>query len=351
MARKDIVPGLKAEFLSLPFRKEIHMNAYKHTLHLPLGIVMLVVTVTLTALVGLGSVVNAQNPVYLQLDGESGYVQVTDRIEDFSVQEGLTVSAWIRPDTLSFTRSSEGSGYVHWLGKGSRGLPGNQQEWTFRMYNEVNAENRPNRISFYVFPPTGGGLGTGSYFQDPVMPGQWIHVVGILDNTDDGYRDAAGNPVLGQKGRRTYIFKNGKLRDCDQYQGAEPAGTTVEQITVLPDDTRRVPCVRDSRTINPAATSAPLRIGTRDAGDSMTTSYFQGAIAEVRIWNRPLSQTEIRDLYASNLVPQDGLVAEYLLNQDTGTIAIDTVGGHDGEIKGAATWAPGCFEGPVRVCP
>jgi hypothetical protein len=313
-----------------------------------LGLVICVATGIFTNSVGVGPAVHAQPPVYLQLDGESGYVQVTDRVEDFSIREGLTVAAWMRPDTLHFPRS-EGSGYVHWLGKGSRGLPGNQQEWTFRMYNEVNGEDRPSRISFYVFPPTGGGEGTGSYFQDPVRPGQWIHVVGILDNTDQGYKDAEGNPVLGHTGRRTYIFKNGTLRDCDQYQGAEPAGTIVEQITRLSDGTR-VPCVRDSRTITPAATSGPLRIGTRDANDAMTTSYFQGAIVEVRIWDRPLSQKEIRDLYASNLVPRDRLVAEYLLNQNTGTLAIDAVGGHHGEIEGAATWAPRCLEGPERVC-
>jgi len=82
----------------------------------------------------------------------------------------------------------------------------------------------------------------------------------------------------------------------------------------------------------------------------VTTSYFQGAIVEVRIWDRPLSQKEIRDLYASNLVPRDRLVAEYLLNQNTGTLAIDAVGGHHGEIEGTATWEPRCLEGPERVC-
>jgi hypothetical protein len=320
--------------------------------------IMLVLMVTITALVGLRSLVDAQTPVYLQLDGVSGYVEVTDRVDDFSVKEdtGLTVSAWMRPDTLTFPDDEGGvtpqgncEFYVHWLGKGWRALPSNQQEWTFRMYSLVdplsrncNGNPRQNRISFYVFSPIGGGTGTGSYFQDPVRPGQWIHVVGVLDNTANG--------VLGTKGRRTYIFKNGKLRDCDQYQGAEPAGTVTERITVInTDPPQRVDCVRDSRTITPAATLAPLRIGTRDA-NWMTTSYLQGAIAAVRIWNRVLSQMEIHNLYAFNLVPQDGLVAEYLLNQDTGTIAIDTVGDHGGEIKGAATWASRCFEGPERVC-
>ena len=329
------------------------MKTVIHTIRPALRVLMLMVIFTATF--SFDWAIAQQPPVYLQLDGESGYVEVTDRVDDFSVKEdaGLTVSAWMRPDpdTLTFPKV-EGSVnpqggcefYVHWLGKGSRSLPGNQQEWVLRMYSLTpDCENpRQNRISFYVFPPTGGGTGTGSYFQDPVRPGQWIHVVGVLDNTNNG--------VLGTKGRRTYIFKNGKLRDCDQYQGAEPAGTVTERITVINTaPPQRVDCVRDSRTITPAATSAPLRIGTRDA-NSMTTSYFQGAIAEVRIWNRVLSQREIHDLYAFNLVPQDGLVAEYLLNQDTGTIAIDTVGGHDGEIKGAAIWAPRCLEGPERVC-
>jgi hypothetical protein len=35
------------------------------------------------------------------------------------------------------------------------------------MYQDGNRENRANRISFYSFNLT-GGLGAGSYFQDPV---------------------------------------------------------------------------------------------------------------------------------------------------------------------------------------
>ena len=77
-----------------------------------LGLVICVVTGTFTDSVGVGHAVDAQPPVYLQFDGDSGYVQVTDRVEDFSVREGLTVAAWMRPDTLRFPRS-EGSGYIH----------------------------------------------------------------------------------------------------------------------------------------------------------------------------------------------------------------------------------------------
>jgi hypothetical protein len=41
-------------------------------------------------------------------------------------------------------------------------------------------------------------------------------------------------------------------------------------------------------------------------------------------------------LYASDTVPQDGLVAEYLLTQD---IAPDNAGHHDGAINGGV-WTP-----------
>ena len=62
-------------------------------------------------------------------------------------------------------------------------------------------------------------------------------------------------------------------------------------------------------------------------------SFFQGAIRNVRIWNRALSADEVSALYAE-LVPQEGLVAAYLLRHD---IAMDSAGSHDGVIIGA-TW-------------
>ena len=99
----------------------------------------------------------AEAIAYLRFDGVQTYIEVPSSAE-FSIAPsgGLTISAWIRPETLSFT-NTEGSGYVHWLGKGEK----ERYEWTFRMYSQDNSEGRGNRISFYVFNP-GGGLGIGS---------------------------------------------------------------------------------------------------------------------------------------------------------------------------------------------
>jgi len=69
------------------------------------------------------------------------------------------------------------------------------------MYSANNTEHRANRISFYLFNSQ-GGLGIGSYFQDPITPGEWIHVVGVADT------------------ERTAIYKNGVFRKCDQYRGS-----------------------------------------------------------------------------------------------------------------------------------
>ena len=105
--------------------------------------------------------------LYLHFDGIQTCIEIPDS-PDFSLTTtgALTVSAWIRPSTLTFPKT-DGKGvdltkaYVHWLGKGGA----KQQEWVFRMYSLDNTVGRANRISFYVFNPD-GHLGIGSHYQD-----------------------------------------------------------------------------------------------------------------------------------------------------------------------------------------
>jgi hypothetical protein len=129
----------------------------------------------------------------LLFDGEDDYIEISDDA-DFSVATTgqLSVSAWIRADVLTFP-VFQSTGYVHWIGKGEAG----QHEWVFRMYNEHTTDipPRPNRISFYVFNPA-GGEGIGSYFQEPVQAGEWIHVVRTADE------------------EKTSIFKNGEFKNA-----------------------------------------------------------------------------------------------------------------------------------------
>jgi hypothetical protein len=234
---------------------------------------------------------NVTSHSVLVFDGIDDYIEILDS-PDFSVTTTgqLTVSAWIRPDVLTFP-IAESTGYVHWLGKGKPG----QQEWVFRMYNEqtTNHPSRSNRISFYMFNLS-GGEGIGSHFQEPVTAGEWIHVVSTVNS------------------EKTSIFKNGQFKDCDQYTGSGSA-----------------PCNNypPNSWITPQRGNSPLRIGTRDL-----KSFFLGAIREVRIWNRMLTVDEVSTLHAGT-ISQDGLVATYLLQQD---VAVDSAGSHNGSIFGAS---------------
>lgn len=170
---------------------------------------------------------------------DSDYLEIT--------QTGiLTIEAWMRPDVLQFT-NSESSGYVHWMGKGVSG----QHSWVARMYNLTNSENRPNRISGYAFNLT-GGLGAGSYFQDPVTAGEWIHYTLVINtvNTSPAYPTGY-----------TKIFKNGVQRDQDSLSDYD---------------------------IVPGNGTAPMRVGTRDFA-----SFFEGAIGKVAVYDYELTAAQL----------------------------------------------------------
>jgi hypothetical protein len=228
-------------------------------------------------------------------DGESGYVEIPDAdIFSEPTTGELSVEAWIRPDSLDMP-NRESSGYVHWMGKGVSG----EHEWVSRMYQEGNSEDRENRISFYSFNLS-GGLGAGSYFQDDVTVGEWIHYVGTFDDT------------------RTTIYKNGVERDSDLLSGYD---------------------------IMPENGGAPVRIGTRDRN-----SYFQGAIARVAFYSTLLSEGQAAAHFAAAgtgydaaILAEPSLVAYYRLDETSGTIARDAKGAHDGAYQGgvelgAARW-------------
>ncbi|WP_051900906.1 LamG domain-containing protein [Streptomyces aureus] len=188
-----------------------------------------------------------------RFDGVSQYVEVPDgdRLSVTTTGE-LTVEAWMRPDTLTFARTA-GAGYVNWLGKVSD--KGVRAEWLARMYSRDNKEARANRISGYVFN-RGGGLGAGSYFEDPVRPGEWIHFA-LVVNTREKSADYPTGYVK--------VYKNGVLRDQDAL---------------------------DDYDITPSNTDAPLRIGA--AG---TKSFFKGAIGKVAVYDSEVSQSHLAAHY------------------------------------------------------
>jgi hypothetical protein len=179
-------------------------------------------------------------------NGTNAYVEIADhRVFSVATAGTLSISVWMRPGTLTFP-DTEGTGYVHWLGKGVAG----QHEWAFRMYSSDNIEGRENRTSFYLFNLV-GGLGAGSYVQETVAPGTWYHYVAVVNMSTDTIR----------------WYKNGVLKDQD-------------------------PFINSEYHITPRNGTAPVRIGTKDFA-----SYFKGAIDNIAIYNRALSATEVEQLY------------------------------------------------------
>lgn len=75
-------------------------------------------------------------------------------------------------------------------------------------------------------------------------------------------------------------------------------------------------------------TPGNLSIGRRSAA----SDYFKGLQDEIRVWNTILTASQVTGLYVSRIIPQDGLILEYLFDEGSGTIARESTSGYNGAI-------------------
>lgn len=199
------------------------------------------------------------SPAGATFTGAAGcYLQIPDADVFSAVTTGaITIVAF--QSVADWTDGGNGDqGFVHWIGKGE----GTQHEWVFRHYfsPDTSGESPPRdkRTSFYHFN-LAGGLGAGSYVQDP---------------DDANVERMFAGQVSGSTatGGITRIWKNGIKRDEDLLSGF---------------------------SITPANGTAPVRIGTRD-----TLSMFRGTIRRVMFFNRLLTDVEINKLYDARALPE-----------------------------------------------
>jgi hypothetical protein len=191
---------------------------------------------------------------------DKAFVEIPNN-KGFGVSDkGLTVEAWLRLTELDFPGQTGGGDepYIHWLGKGEKGA----FEWGFRLYSKHKKDGqlsgRANRISAYIWNPNSADKadeneGAGAFFQDELVPNQWMHIVATYDPPG--------------KGAGVRIFRDGVLR-----KGPPDAATLYSTFKVTP-----VPG------------TAPLRLGTRDK-----VSFLNGGLDEVAIYPRVLTAAEIR---------------------------------------------------------
>ena len=138
------------------------------------------------------------------------------------------------------------------MGKGQS----NEQSWAARIYNYHNAEDRPNRTSGYVFNRN-GGLGAGSYFQDPIIAGQWIYYALTINTVHNSTAYPTGY---------TKIFRNGTRRDQD----------SLSSYSIIPENG-----------------AAPMRLATRQM-----QSFFKGAIGKVAVFDYELSIAQLQSHFS-----------------------------------------------------
>lgn len=226
----------------------------------------------------------------LVFNGTTQYVEFAS-VPDFSVPTTgvLTIEAWIRPDILTFP-VMEGSGYVHWMGKGAT----QEHEYAARMYGENPTggdAGRVNRISGYAFNAS-GNLGAGSYYQasndNLIRRGEWIHYMLVINTKSTSAQYPTGYTKL-------YVHRT----------ASDGTISTFTDQDALKD-----------YDIIPQAGSAPFRIGTRDL-----RSFFKGAIGKVAIYNYELSSARsldhVKKMYDyDSFILSDGPVAYW--NNSTG---------------------------------
>lgn len=227
----------------------------------------------------------------LQFDGVNDKVEIADNAAFSPITTGaFSVQCWVMFDVDQQTLTAD-SGYIDFFSKGTYDVA-NQLEWCFRIYNRQNTEtdNRQNEISFYVFNLAGGLGVSGDVKKLPTNVGKWLHLVGTVDDTN----------------KYVSLYCNGVLCERASYSG-----------TVTLEDGTSV-----------------IRMGTNED----TSAFLKGKLADCRIWNRVLSDTEINDLYHDGRNISLGLVGWWKLNEGTGASVADSSStGVNGTITGA-TW-------------
>jgi len=153
------------------------------------------------------------------------------------------------------------------------------EDWDSGTYQLV-IEGGDLRFNFYEMNDNEGPLDANPTMGD----GDWHHAVGVMDDTND----------------MAYLYFDDSLAN--------------------------------SQSVTSSKSSA---IGTGYiACREGTTHFFGGGIAEVRVYDRALSDSEISDLYNSTDIT-DGLVSHWDFSEGTGDTLYDRYGSNDGTIYGA----------------
>lgn len=96
--------------------------------------------------------------------------------------------------------------------------------------------------------------------------------------------------------------------------------------------------VQYSASLSPTVNGDDLFVGVNKAGSDV---YFDGRIADVRLFDRPLTAVEISTIYQETL-STDELIAHWTFDDLLGSVATDLIGNNHGSIYGYYDWLSRC---------
>jgi hypothetical protein len=215
----------------------------------------------------------------VQFDGIDDYVQVPDSTSLNIANDEISIAAWVK---MLGDGTNNGVVVCKQAPAGT-----SDASYSLDVYPSIHTP-----VGRHVeFAVNVGGSWNAYVSTSALTLGAWNHVVGTYD------------------GSKVRIFINGVLD------------------------------IEYTLTGNIVPKNGPLYIGHEDAWSP--GEYFNGAVDEVRVYNRTLSSAEIWAEYTS-LEP--GLVGYWKLDEGIGTTAYDSSGnGNDGTLVNGPTWVDGRF--------
>ncbi|KAA3638774.1 MAG: T9SS C-terminal target domain-containing protein [Bacteroidetes bacterium] len=223
----------------------------------------------------------SQSENCLEFDGIDDYVYVGD-VNNLGTSD-FTLEAWI---FLFDIEDSENGNKIVTKGLTGVGTPGNAG------YALRASRFAADEVEFQIGHSDGSNIKVQYY---GISTHTWYHVVGV------------------RSGKNLFLYLDGELVASDS-----------------------------SEVVYNVDTNIPLVIGAiHKLGIIPTDEYMNGKIDEVRIWDRALSESEIKENMNCALSgPIPNLLGVYNLNSETGTMAIDSSGfDNHGSLENGPIWS------------
>src|SRR3989339_1759388 len=182
------------------------------------------------------------------------------------------------------------------------------------------------------------GNATVSAWVYPTMLSSDANSKRILEKAADGlsFTYIASTARIGFGDTNGYMYATKDIRSGWHHVAAVKSGTTTTGIKIYVDGVDQG-TLTQSGTWNGWTTSAnPFRIGARNT--ILASTYWQGIIDDVKIYNTARDANQIRRDYESGPPP----VAHWKMDEKTGDTAYDTAGTNNGDLAGACPGAATC---------